>query len=213
MLPILKSYGNIIIAICGTKGSYLAENAAIFLDTTVEKEACPNNLAPTTSTTAQMVMGDALAVTLLSLNQFNEKDFARVHPGGALGKQLYLTVKDLCQYTLKPQILPQDNLKTIIHSITEGRVGATAVVDNEGALLGIITDGDLRRALSESRLNDAITAADIMTPHPKTVEAERLAADALQAMRANDINQIVVMEYAKYVGMVHLHDILREGIV
>lgn len=212
LVPLVKNFGNTIIALCGNINSYLATQAHYLLNATVAAEACPNNLAPTTSTTAQMVMGDALAISLLKLKGFTAKDFARYHPGGALGKRLYLTVDTLMEGNSKPIVQTDADLKSIIIEISSNRLGATAVL-HDAQLVGIITDGDLRRMLLSTDDIGAIVAADIMTPNPKTIATEALAVEALQLMKDFNITQLPVVDQGKYVGIVHLHDIIREGII
>jgi len=213
LVPLVKNFGNKTIAICGNDTSYLATNADIFVNSTVEKEACPNNLAPTTSTTAQMVMGDALAVCLLQLKGFTERDFARYHPGGALGKRLYLRVADLSDQNEKPQVKPDSNLKEIIYEISARRLGSTAVIDDSGHLAGIVTDGDLRRMLEKYERPGQLLAKDIMSANPKTIEGSELATEALALMRQHDISQLVVLKDGHYSGILHIHDLVREGII
>lgn len=213
LVPLIKNFGNKVIGICGTVGSYLAVNADIMLNTTVEKEACPNNLAPTTSTTAQLVMGDALAVCLLHLKGFTEKDFARYHPGGALGKRLYLRVADMSDANQTPEVNTGSSLREVIYEISGKRLGATAVTDAGGALKGIITDGDLRRMLEKNENPGQLTAADILTPNPKSIDGGELATEALALMRANNISQLVVTKGGVYAGILHIHDLVREGII
>ena len=212
LVPLLKTYGSSLIAIVGNTSSYLAKQADFILDTTVKKEACPNNLAPTSSTTAQMVMGDALTVCLLERRGFTIRDFAKLHPGGALGKQLYLKVGDLYINNLVPKVQVTDNIKTIILEISSKRLGATAVLDGK-KLKGIITDGDLRRMLEKDTDFQNITAQEIMSPSPKTIEPETLVVNALSIMRQNNITQLLVVDKASYLGVLHLHDILKEGII
>lgn len=212
LLPLIKNFGNPVLAICGNVGSYLALQSTVFLNTTVDQEACPNNLAPTTSTTAQMVMGDALAVCLLQLKGFTAKDFARFHPGGALGKRLYLRVGDLSSQNQKPFVNASAGLKDIIVSISSNRLGATAVLDGE-KLLGVITDGDLRRMLEKNQDTASILASEICTRNPKTIDAQALAAEALELLRTNNITQLVVLKEGRYDGIVHLHDLVREGLI
>ena len=212
LIPLLKLYGSSLIAIVGNSHSYLAKQADYIIDTTVKKEACPNNLAPTSSTTAQMVMGDALTVCLLECRGFSTSDFAKLHPGGALGKQLYLKVANLYINNQAPKVQLSDSIKTIILEISSKRLGATAVLDH-GQLKGIITDGDLRRMLEKTTDFEKITAGDIMTISPKTVDPETLVVNALSIMRKNNITQLLVTEKEKYLGMLHLHDILKEGII
>lgn len=213
LASLVKNFGNPLIGMVGNIQSYLAKNSDIVLNTTVEQEACPNNLAPTTSTTAQMVMGDALAVCLMELKGFNSHDFAKFHPGGMLGKKLYLRVSDLSSQNEKPAVLPAANLKEVILEMTKKRLG-TAVVVNEGNLVqGIITDGDLRRMLEKSNDLTQLTAADIMSRNPKTIVADALATEALDILRGNNISQLVVIENEIYAGVIHLHDLIREGII
>jgi arabinose-5-phosphate isomerase len=197
----------------GSIDSFLAKNATIILNTTVEQEACPNNLAPTTSTTAQLVMGDAMAVCLMELKGFQSDDFAKFHPGGTLGKKLYLRVSDLYADNEKPGVFAHQSLKEVIVEMTKKRLGITAVVDKEGLLLGIITDGDLRRMLEKSIAIDQITAGDIMTRNPKTINADELAVNALDQMRKAEITQLAVIDNKKYLGIIHLHDLIKEGLI
>lgn len=213
LIPFIKNFGNPVIALCGNAKSYLATNADIFVNSTVDKEACPNNLAPTTSTTAQLVMGDALAVCLLNLKGFSSKDFARFHPGGALGKRLYLRVLDLSKINEKPMVKPDSSLREIIYEISSKRLGATAVVDDKGKLQGIITDGDIRRMLEKNESPASLKAKDISTTAPKSIDEGELAVAALELMRTHDITQLVVTREGKYAGMLHLHDLVREGLI
>ena len=211
LIPLIKNYGNKIIAITGNKNSYLGEHADFFLNSYVEKEACPNNLAPTTSTTAQLVLGDALAVALLKLRDFSSVDFAKYHPGGALGKKLYLRVSDIIKKE-KPVVKLNDSIKNVIIEISTKRLGTTAVVDND-ALVGVITDGDLRRMLEKYSNIETVLAKDIMSENPKTVSKDTLAINALNTMEENNITQLLVVDDNKYIGVVHLHDLLKEGII
>lgn len=211
LLPLLRVRGNKMIAIVGKMDSYLAKMADFVLDTTVEKEACPNNLAPTTSTTAQLVMGDALAVALLECRGFTATDFARFHPGGALGKKMYLRVEDLSQKNEKPIVKPDDTLQQVIIEISARRLGATAVLDH-GELIGVITDGDLRRMLMTNVQIGTVQARDIMTSNPKTIGHDSLVVDALALMRQFNITQLPVLRDGIYDGVIHLHDILKEGV-
>ncbi|MBL7763234.1 MAG: KpsF/GutQ family sugar-phosphate isomerase [Chitinophagaceae bacterium] len=213
LVPIIKNFGNILIGMAGNIDSYLAKHSDILLNTTVDQEACPNNLAPTSSTTAQLVMGDALAVVLMELKGFNSDDFAKFHPGGTLGKKLYLRVSDLYKDNEKPQVFPNQTLKQVIMEMTKKRLGVTAVVDNDNNLLGIITDGDLRRMLEKGGSIDAATAADIMTINPKSIGPGELAIDALDILRKKEITQLVVAENGKYIGIIHLHDLVKEGLI
>ena len=213
LTPFIKNFGNLLIGMVGNTGSFLALQADMVLNTTVEQEACPNNLAPTTSTTAQLVMGDALAVCLMELKGFKGSDFAKFHPGGALGKKLYLRVQDLSEQHAKPQVLPIATLKEVIIEMTQKRLGATAVVNEEGKILGIITDGDLRRMLEKTDSLDRISATVIMNADPKTIEAGELAIHALDRIRKENISQLIVQEEGQYRGMIHLHDLLKEGLI
>lgn len=212
LVPLLKSSGNKLIALVGNINSYLAQQADHILNTTVDKEACPNNLAPTSSTTAQMAMGDALAVCLLDCRDFSSKDFAKYHPGGALGKKLYLKVGDISIQNQKPQVKPDDSIKSVILEISSKRLGAAAVIDND-VLVGVITDGDLRRMLEKSDSIANLKAADIMNKTPKRIEADELAVNAMQLLEQYNITQLIVTEQGKYHGFVHLHDLLKEGII
>lgn len=213
LVPLIKSFGNPVIALCGNEQSYLATNGTCFVNCTVDKEACPNNLAPTTSTTAQMVMGDALAVCLLSLRGFTSADFARYHPGGALGKRLYLRVSDISNNNPKPLVKLDSSLREVIYEISSKRLGATAVVDDAGILQGIVTDGDIRRMLEKNENPGNLKAKDIYTPSVKTIDEDELAATAMEMMRNHDITQLVVTREGNYAGMIHLHDLLREGLI
>jgi arabinose-5-phosphate isomerase len=212
LVPLIKTGGNKLIAMAGDSSSYLAVQADLFLNTTVEKEACPHNLAPTSSTTAQMAMGDALAVCLLEFKGFTGADFARYHPGGALGKRLYLKVSDLYPSNPKPLVSASDPLAKVILEISSKRLGATAVI-RDGVLAGIITDGDLRRMIEKGTPLDSVKADHIMTKHPRTASPDMMAVDALHLMKSNNITQLVVTDGDEYLGFVHLHDLLREGII
>jgi arabinose-5-phosphate isomerase len=213
LLSFIRNFGNPLIAMVGNLQSVLAKQSDIVLNTTVSQEACLNNLAPTSSTTAQMVMGDALAITLMEVRGFGSEDFARFHPGGTLGKKLYLRVQDLYIHNEKPRVDKEASLRAVIMEITSKRLGATAVTDEGGELLGIITDGDLRRMLERNEVPDGVTASAIMTGHPKTVGAEALAVEALDLMRTHNITQLVVTSGKQYTGFIHLHDLIREGII
>ena len=213
LIPLIKHFGNTLIAMVGNTESYLGRQGNIILNTTVSQEACPNNLAPTSSTTAQLVMGDALAVVLMEIKGFNTEDFARFHPGGTLGKKLYLHVSDLYINNEKPKVLPVASLKEVIMEISKKRLGTAAVVDENDHLLGIITDGDLRRMLEKNLSLDGVTAKEIMTLNPKTISADALAVEALDLLRQHDITQLVVMDETKYLGIIHLHDLIREGLI
>jgi arabinose-5-phosphate isomerase len=212
LASLLKNFGNILIGMVGNTQSYLAAKSNIILNTTVKQEACPNNLAPTSSTTVQMVMGDALAVCLMELKGFKTDDFAKYHPGGALGKKLFLKVEDIVTPNAKPKVLPVATVKEVIVEMTNKRLGATAVVDENENILGIITDGDLRRMLEKEVNINTLTAALIMTKSPKTIEQDSLATLAMEQMQQNNISQLVVIAQEKYTGIIHLHDLIREGI-
>jgi arabinose-5-phosphate isomerase len=213
LVPLIKNFGNVLIAMVGNIDSYLAKQSDIILNTTVDQEACPNNLAPTTSTTAQLVMGDAIAVCLMELKGFSSDDFAKFHPGGMLGKKLYLRILDIYMDNEKPAVLLNQSLKEVIVEMTRKRLGATAVVDDNEILQGIITDGDLRRMLEKNHVSDNIRAKNIMTVDPKTIEPDELVVNALDMMRKHEITQILVVKEGKYLGMVHLHDLLKEGFI
>ena len=213
LIPLIKNFGNTLIGMVGNIDSHLAKKSDIVLNTTVEQEACPNNLAPTTSTTAQLVMGDALAICLMELNGFQTADFAKFHPGGMLGKKLYLRVVDLYADNEKPKVLPTQSLKEVIIEMTKKRLGITAVVNSDNDLLGIVTDGDLRRMLEKNVAIDTINAEDIMTVRPKTISPDELAVEALDVLRKNEISQLVVAENGKYLGIIHIHDLIREGLI
>jgi len=212
ILPIIKNMGNPIVGLTGNMNSFLARESDFALNASVEKEACPNNLAPTTSTTAQLVMGDALAVTLLACNNFTDKDFARFHPGGTLGKRLFLKLADILNENSKPSVNVDATINEVIIEISKKRLGATAVFENN-MLKGIITDGDLRRMLENGDSFSTLKANDIMCLKPKTVDINTLAYDVLQLMEQNNISQMIVMDKANYVGIVHIHEIIKEGVV
>ncbi|HEY1870317.1 MAG TPA: KpsF/GutQ family sugar-phosphate isomerase [Chitinophagaceae bacterium] len=211
LVPLIKNFENVLIGMVGNTNSYLAKQSDIILNTTVTEEACPNNLAPTTSTTAQLVMGDAIAVCLMELKGFSSDDFAKFHPGGMLGKKLYLRISDLYVHNDKPVVFLDQSLKEIIIEITKKRLGATAVVDRSNNLLGIITDGDLRRMLEKNELRENIQAKDLMSLNAKAVDPDELAVNALDIMRKHEISQLLVVKNGKYLGMIHLHDLLKEG--
>lgn len=213
LVPLLKRTGAKLVALVSNVNSFLAEHANYVLNATIDGEACTNNLAPTTSTTAHLALGDALAVCLLESRGFSDEDFARYHPGGSLGKKLYLKVADLYPLNKKPVVKEYDSLKDIIIEISGKRLGATAVTNNEDQLIGIITDGDLRRMLEKNSEIKNLKASDIMTANPMTVSSDTYAAKALNLMQDNNITQLVVQEEGKLLGFVHLHDILKEGIV
>jgi arabinose-5-phosphate isomerase len=213
LIPLIKNFGNTLIAIVGNAESFLAKQSDIILNTTVSQEACPNNLAPTSSTTAQLVMGDALAICLMEMKGFQSGDFAKFHPGGTLGKKLYLRVSDLYIHNEKPAVFASQSLKEAIVEMTRKRLGVTAVIDKENNLLGIITDGDLRRMLEKSVAIDSIKVMDIMTSNPQTIEPDMLAVEALDILRKKEISQLVVAENGKYIGIIHLHDLVKEGLI
>lgn len=212
LVPLLKRFGNKLIAITGNMTSFLAKESDFVLNTTVDAESCPNNLAPTNSTTAQLVMGDALAVCLMEMRNFTSEDFAKYHPGGALGKKLMLRVKDMLGNSMKPMVTPDAPFKKIIFEISEKRLGVTAVVENE-KIIGIITDGDIRRTLNERDSFMDLIAKDIMTKNPKTIQSTTMVTDALDILEDFSITQLIVVDNGEYKGVLHLHDILKEGIV
>ena len=213
LVPLIKNSNNKIIAITGNPDSFLGKNADFVLNSYVEKEACPNNLAPTTSTTTQLVLGDALAVCLLELRGFTSSDFAKYHPGGALGKRLYLRVSDLIKNNELPKVSSTDPITKVIIEISEKRLGVTAVVDESNKIIGIITDGDIRRMLSKTTQIETLTAIDIMSKNPKSIHVDAMAVEALDTLENNSITQILVTNDTKeYVGVVHLHDLIKEGI-
>ncbi len=213
LVPLIKNFGNTLVGMIGNTQSFLAKHCDILINATVLQEACPHNLAPTTSTTAQMIMGDVLAICLMELKSFNSEDFAKYHPGGTLGKKLYLRVGSLAAQNGQPKVLPSANIKTVIVEITQQRLGATAVVNEKDELLGIITDGDLRRMIEKELSFDKLLAKEIMSPNPKSIAAEVLAVNALEIMKQNNISQLLVTENNKYAGIIHLHDLIREGII
>jgi len=213
LVPLLRALKVPIVGMVGARTSYLGRQADYLLLTPVSQEADPNNLAPTASTTAQVAMGDALATSLLALRGFSPQDFAQFHPGGALGKQLYLRVHDLYPQNEKPCVLLDDSLEHTILEMTSKCLGATAVLNTEGRLQGIITDGDLRRMLKRGANINGLRAGDIMTPTPKTIQPDALAVKALEIMRQNSITQLIVLDRERYLGMVHLHDLIREGLI
>ena len=200
-----------IISMTSNLKSYLAKNSDFILDVSIFKESCPNNLAPTTSTTVQLVMGDALAVSLLKLKNFTEEDFARFHPGGSLGNRLNLTVSDLCDINCKPLVFATDTLEKVIIEISSNRLGATAVMQDE-SVVGIITDGDLRRMLENEKVTTHLVASDLMTVHPKTIDQNELVYKAFSIMKKYSITQLLVMSDDNYCGIIHLHDIVKHNI-
>lgn len=213
LAPLIRSFGNVLIGMVGNMQSYLATQSNIVLNTSVSQEACPNNLAPTTSTTAQMVMGDALAVCLMEQRGFKAEDFAKFHPGGTLGKKLYLRVGDLTLPHEKPAVKPKTPVKEVIVEITAKRLGTAAVLNEQEEVIGIITDGDIRRMLEKHESFGSLTAADIMGTNPKTIDAGELALEALEKMRNNNISQLLAVKEGKYAGVIHLHDLVKEGII
>lgn len=213
LMTFLKNLGNQTIAMVSDSNSFLAQAASYLIHTPVAKEADPNNLAPTASTTAQMAMGDAIATSLLALRGFTPSDFAQFHPGGSLGKQLYLRVSDIVENNELPKVTADASIKEVILEITSKRLGATAVLSPSGKLLGIITDGDLRRMLESQQSMDGLTAKDIMTQNPKTIDAKAHAVKALEIIRKNSISQLVALDGSRYVGILHLHDLIREGLI
>ncbi|WP_435356709.1 KpsF/GutQ family sugar-phosphate isomerase [Emticicia sp. SJ17W-69] len=213
LVPLLKRYGNRLIAMVSNIHSYLAKNADFVLNAHVEQEACPLNLAPTTSTTAALALGDALAMCLLEGRDFTSQDFAQYHPGGSLGKKLYLKVRDIFPQNAVPRVAKDADIQTVILEMTSKRLGATAVVNDENELLGIITDGDLRRMLNKQQDFSILQAKDIMNSSPKAIEADEYAANALALMQGKSITQLVVIDNNKVEGFIHMHDLLREGLV
>lgn len=212
LVPLIKNFKNKIIGITGNPESFLGKESDFVLNTYVEKEACPNNLAPTTSTTAQLVMGDALAICLLNLREFSSKDFAKYHPGGALGKKLYLRVSDITAQNLRPQVSPDTNVRDVIVEISEKMLGVAVVIENE-KVIGIITDGDIRRMLRDHEIFTHLKAKDIMSPGPKTISQDAMAVDALDMLEQYKITQLIAEENGKYAGVVHIHNLIREGIL
>ena len=212
LVPLLKRFGNILIAITGNMTSFLAKGSDYVLNTTVDSESCPNNLAPTNSTTAQLVMGDALAVCLMEMRDFKPEDFAKFHPGGALGKKLLLRVASMLENSLKPMVTPDASIKKVIFEISEKRLGVTAVIENN-KVIGIITDGDIRRMLTDRDSFAGLTAKDIMTKNPKMIQSTDMVIDAFNILEDNSITQLVVVDNGEYKGVLHLHDILKEGIL
>ena len=212
LVPLIKRGNNVLIGLTGNVESFLAQQADFVLNTYVEKEACPNNLAPTTSTSAQLVMGDALAICLLELKGFSSKDFAKYHPGGALGKRLYLTVDDIVQTNMKPQVDLTTDVRKVIVEISEKMLGVSAVIENN-KIVGIVTDGDIRRMLNKYENINGLTAKDIMTSNPKTIQVDKLAIEALELMQDNGISQLLAVQNEEYKGVVHLHNLINEGIL
>ena len=212
LIPLLKKAKNILIAITGNMKSMLAEQADFIFNSYVQQEACPNNLAPTTSTTAQLVIGDALAVCLLEIRGFSSDDFAKYHPGGALGKKLFLSVKELLELNEKPAVSLNSDIKEVIIEISKKRLGVTAVIENN-KIVGIITDGDLRRMLANTEDFSKLYAKDIMSKAPKTINVSAMAIEAMEIMESNEISQLLVQDNEQYAGVIHLHDLIKEGII
>ena len=212
LVPLIKALGSKLIAITSNKNSFLGQQANYILNAYVEKEACPNNLAPTSSTTAQLVIGDALAMALLNLRGFSSSDFAKFHPGGSLGKQLYLRVSTLTQENKKPQVSPKTNIKDVIMEISKNMLGVTAVIEGSD-IVGIITDGDLRRMMSNNDSFAGLTAKDIMSKNPKTIDNNAMAVAAMELMESHGITQVIAQENGVYCGIVHIHDLTKEGII
>ncbi|MBQ0005873.1 MAG: KpsF/GutQ family sugar-phosphate isomerase [Alistipes sp.] len=212
LIPFIRDFGNYLVAMVSNEDSYLARHADDVIFIPVEKEACPNNLAPTCSTTAQMVMGDGIAITLSGSKNSGREDFARFHPGGSLGKRLYMTVGDLLDRTNVPSVSPEDSIPQTILNISTHRLGATVVLDGNGTMCGIITDGDVRRMVEKGGDFNTLQAKDIMSVNPKRIDVGALAVDALEVMEKNEITSVVVLEEGRYVGLVHIHDIMKEGI-
>lgn len=213
LAPLLKQFGNTLVAIVGNLNSELAKMADLVIDTTIDKEACPNNLAPTTSTTAQLIMGDAIAVALLQLRNFTGQDFSKYHPGGALGKKLYLKCEEIATKNQKPSVAPSEHWKNIIVNISENRLGATAVLDSNNQIMGIITDGDIRRMLNKFEDLSQITAQDVMSSNPMSIDANAMATEAAAIMQDKKITQLIVTKNNSYFGFIHLHDLYSEGII
>lgn len=213
LIPLIRNFGNTIIGMVGNLQSFLAVQCDLVLNTSVTKEACPNNLAPTSSTTAQMVMGDAMAVCLMELKGFTGDDFAKFHPGGTLGKKLYLRVSDLIADNPVPKVLPDTPLPQTVLEMTGKRLGATAVVNEDGSVFGVITDGDLRRMLQKWDFVQDMKAKDICTRNPKSIEPGELAVTALDLLRQNDITHLIVSSNNQYIGILHLHDLIKEGLI
>ena len=213
LVPLIKRMGNKLVGMVSNVDSYLAQHSDFVIRATVDEEACPNNLAPTSSTTTQLVMGDALAVCLLKMRGFSPDDFAKYHPGGSLGKRLYLRVEDLIDKDVRPSVSPDETIQNTIFNISQNRLGATVVLDSDNTLMGIITDGDVRRMVEKGEPLSSLKAKDIMSRNPKVIGKGELAVNAFSIMEKNKITSVVVLDEGKYVGLVHIHDILREGIV
>ena len=213
LVPLIKRMGNKLVGMVSNADSYLAQHSDFVIRATVDEEACPNNLAPTSSTTTQLVMGDALAVCLLKMRGFSPEDFAKYHPGGSLGKRLYLRVEDVIDKDVRPSVSPDETIQNTIINISQNRLGATVVLDSNNALLGIITDGDVRRMVEKGEPLSSLNARDIMSRNPKVIDKGELAVNAFRIMEQNKITSVVVLDEGKYVGLIHIHDVLREGIV
>lgn len=213
LVPLIRRMGNKLVAMVSNVDSYLAQHSDYIVRATVDAEACPNNLAPTSSTTTQLVMGDAIAVCLLKMRGFSPEDFAKYHPGGSLGKRLYLKVEDVFDKGLRPNVPPGETIQNTIINISQNRLGATVVLDEAGSVMGIITDGDVRRMVEKGEPLDTLAAEDIMSRNPKVIEKSELAVNAFSIMEKNKITSVVVLDEGKYVGLIHIHDVLREGIV
>ncbi|NCW11839.1 MAG: KpsF/GutQ family sugar-phosphate isomerase [Chitinophagia bacterium] len=213
LVQLIQQFGNPIIGMVGNTNSYLAQHAHHVINTTVTQEACLNNLAPTSSTTAQMVMGDLLAICLMELNQFDATNFAKFHPGGNLGKRLTLTAGNIAQVNAKPSVHKNTSIKEVIIDISKGRLGATVVTDEQSNVLGIITDGDIRRMLEQHNSIQDLKAEDIYHTNSITIAPHALAIEALNLMEQKDISQLIVAEGQKYIGMIHIHDLMKEGIL
>jgi len=213
LVPLIKRMGNKLVAMVSNTDSYLAQHSDYIIRATVDAEACPNNLAPTSSTTTQLVMGDANAVCLLKMRGFSPEDFAKYHPGGSLGKRLYLRVDDVFDKEVRPYVSPDESIQNTIINISQNRLGATVVLDGDDMLMGIITDGDVRRMVEKGQPLDTLRAKDIMSRNPKVIERRELAVNAFSIMEKNKITSVVVLDEGKYVGLIHIHDVLREGIV
>lgn len=213
LVPLIRRMGNKLVAMVSNVDSYLAQHSDFVVRATVDAEACPNNLAPTSSTTTQLVMGDAIAVCLLKMRGFSPEDFAKYHPGGSLGKRLYLRVDDVFDKEVRPYVSPDESIQNTIINISQNRLGATVVLDKEDVLMGIITDGDVRRMVEKGEPLGSLRAKDIMSRSPKVIERRELAVNAFSIMEKNKITSVVVLDEGKYVGLIHIHDVLREGIV
>jgi arabinose-5-phosphate isomerase len=213
LVDLVAHFGNPLIAMVGNVDSYLGKATPLVVNTTVDQEACIHNLAPTSSTTAQMVMGDLMAIAFMELKGFNSKDFAKFHPGGNLGKRLTLTTGAIAKQNTQPSVKASTSLKEVINVISKSRMGATVVLDDTGAIIGMITDGDIRRMLEQHNSIQDLTAADIFHKKPITISSDTLAIEAFDLMKAHDISQLIVADEAQYKGMIHMHDLMKEGIL